>query len=43
MWIPVIPVYWGMNTQNKKFLVEVGQMGIKNESWLVNLFVTLGY
>ncbi len=29
-------------TQNKN-LVEVGQMGIKNGSWLVNLLVTLGY
>ena len=30
------------NTQNKN-LVEVGQMGMKNGSWLVNLLVTLGY
>ena len=29
-------------TQNKN-LVEVGQMGIKSGSWLVNLLVTLGY
>ncbi len=29
-------------TQNKK-LVEVGQMGIKNGSWLVDLLVSLGY
>ncbi len=29
-------------TQNKN-LVEVGQLGIKNGSWLVNLVVTLGY
>ena len=29
-------------TQNKS-LVEVGQMGNKNGSWLVNLLVTLGY
>ena len=34
--------YVELYTQNKN-LVEVGQMGIKNGSWLVNLLVTLGY
>ena len=29
------PANIGLYTQNKK-LVEVGQMGIKNRSWLVN-------
>ena len=26
-----------------KILVEVGEMGIRNGSWLVNLLVTLGH
>ncbi len=30
------------HTQNKN-LIEVGQMGIKNGSWLVNILVSLRY